>query len=157
MWPSWAHMHFWQLSAHSGACILFCPTCFVSPVSVTSLPPEVFVLGTWLSRVSTPAFPRARGCPREGTVGGGGTAPHLCPICRWRGDLGSGHLRHDAVHPEPHLHVVCGTGRQHGLPASGRRHPGHAPLAPQLPHHDPPALWGRQGECQALQAALGMG
>ena len=80
----------------------------------------------------------------------------LGPICRWRGDLGPGHLRHDAIHPEPHLHVVCGPGSQHGLPASGCWHPRHAPLTPQLPHHDPPALWGCPGEC-ALRAALGVG
>lgn len=81
----------------------------------------------------------------------------LRPACRRHGDIGPGHLRHDAVHPEPHLHVVCGPGRQHGLPASGCRHPGHAPLAPQLPHHDPPALRGCPGECRAHAGCFGMG
>lgn len=76
---------------------------------------------------------------------------------RWPGDLRPGHLRHDAVHPEPHLHVVCGPGRQHGLPASRCGHPRHATLAPQFTHHDPPALWGRPGECQACKLLQGWG
>ncbi|KAI2588206.1 caseinolytic mitochondrial matrix peptidase proteolytic subunit, partial [Homo sapiens] len=67
------------------------------------------------------------------------------PIHMWCGDRGPGHLRHDAVHPQPDLHLVRGPGRQHGLPASRRRHPRHAPLAPQLPYHDPPALRRRPG------------
>ncbi|MBZ3878295.1 ATP-dependent Clp protease proteolytic subunit, mitochondrial [Sciurus carolinensis] len=50
--------------------------------------------------------------------------------------------------------VVRGSGRQHGLPAACCRQPRHVSLAPQLLHHDPPALRGCQGQATdiAIQA-----
>lgn len=72
---------------------------------------------------------------------------------RWCGNCRPGHLRHNAVHPQPHMHVVCWTGCQHGLPSPRCWQPRHAPFTAQFQNHDPPALWRSQGEyafCRAV-------
>lgn len=77
--------------------------------------------------------------------GRGGGCVLSCIPRRWGGDLGFGHLRHDAVRPQPGVYVVRGAGGQHGLPPASRRSPRPAPCPAQRPHHGAPALRGGTG------------
>jgi len=74
---------------------------------------------------------------------------------RWRGDCGFGHLWHNAVHSQPHLHVVCGPGCQHGQLAVGSRHTWHEAFTAQRTDHGASAFGWGQGKTKDRMQVCG--
>lgn len=66
--------------------------------------------------------------------------------CRWCDYVWTCDLWHYAVHLKSHLNLVCGSGRQYGQSASGRRNRRHEAFPAQCPNHGAPALRRSKGK-----------